>query len=131
MNDQLTRENDALAECVRHDQTGDLYRGEECLMRLETEERCVLRAMQLMAFLAAFAGVCLGYSIVLLDEVAPHYTRLINHAFGTVGVAAITSLVVFSGVWFHLHGKIIVAREKVRQLVLKLLADRTRAEGKR
>jgi hypothetical protein len=67
----------------------------------------------------------LGYSFILLHEMAPYYTRIINQVFITLAVAAALSLLVFAGVWLQCRRQITVRREEVRRLILKLLADRS------
>jgi hypothetical protein len=125
MNDREQRKNDILAQCLRHDSSGELHRAEERISHAERDDRCLRRAMWLMALLFGLALAGLGYSAILLYEVAPYYTRIIDHVFNVVGVASLISLVVFAALWIQCRHRIAAGREEVRHLVMKLLADRS------
>ena len=124
------KQNDILAECIRHDDSGELHRAEERIQFAERDERCMRRAMWLMAVLAGLATVGLGYSVILLYEVAPYYTRIINHVFTVIGVASLISLLTFAALWMHRRHCLAARREEVRRLALKLLAARSLLPGR-
>jgi hypothetical protein len=125
MNDQAQKQNDFLAQCIRHDASGELHQGEERVTHAERQERCVRRAMWLMALMTALAGLGLGYSVILLYELPPYQTRIINHIFVVVGVASLMSLLAFAGFWTLYRQRVATRREEVRCLIMKLLADRS------
>ena len=127
MNDRQKNQNDILAHCIRHDSSGELHRGEDRIRHAERQERCLRRAMWLMAILALFATLGLGYSVILLYELPAYHTRIINHFFTVVGLASLTSLVVFAGCWLLWRHRLTARREEVRLLALRLLADRSGA----
>jgi hypothetical protein len=124
MTDREQKHNDVLAQCIRHDASGELHRAEELINDAEREERCIRRAVWLMALLAGASLTALGYSVILLYEVAPYYTRIINHVLTVITVASIASLVVFAALWVHRRHRLIARREEVRRLAMKLLAAR-------
>ena len=125
MNDRQQKDNDILAHCVRCDASGELHRAEEHITHIMGEERCLRRAMWLMAVLVSLAGVGLGYSAILLYKLEPYYTRIIDHVFNVVAVAALLSFVAFTGLWMRCRHRLVARREDVRRLVMKLLADRS------
>jgi hypothetical protein len=125
MNDRDQKQNDILAQCIRHDLSGELHRSEERIMDTEGEERCVRRAMWLMALVTALAAVGLGYSVILLYDLPPYHTRIINHVLTVVGLAALISFLGFAIVWLLCRQRLAARREEVRRLVLKLLAERS------
>jgi hypothetical protein len=119
--------NDVLAECIRHDASGELHRAEQEIHHAERDERCVRRAMFLMGLLAGLAAAGLGYSVIMLYEVAPYYTRILNHVFVVIGLASLISLLVFAAVWVHRCHCLAAKRDEVRRLAMKLLAARHEA----
>jgi hypothetical protein len=125
------KRNDILAECIRHDATGELHRAEERIYDAERDERCVRRAMWLMMLLTALAGAGLGYSVILLYEVAPYYTRIINHIFTVIAVASLISLLTFAALWVQRRHRLAARREEVRGLVMRLLAARSSSIAER
>jgi hypothetical protein len=129
MSNSDQKQNDILAECIRHDATGELHRAEERIHSAECEERCVRRAMWLMAILTAVAAAGLAYSVILLYEVAPYYTRILNHIFTVVAVASLLSLVAFAFLWVQRRHRLSARREEVRRLVMKLLAARNQPQS--
>jgi hypothetical protein len=125
MNDREQKQNDILARCIHCDSSGELHRGEEQITNAEREERCLRRAMWLMALLTALAAVGLGYSVILLYELPPYQTRIINHVLVVVGLASLISLLAFGAFWIQCRHRLSVRREEVRRLVMKLLADQS------
>lgn len=125
MNDREQKENDILAHCVRCDASGELHRAEERITHIMGEERCLRRAMWLMGLLIGLAAVGLGYSAILLYKLEPYYTRIIDHIFTVVAVAAIISLLAFACLWMRCRHRLVALREDVRRLVMKLLAERS------
>jgi len=122
MNDHEQKQNDLLARCIREDGSGELQRREDRISHAEREVRCVRRAMWLMALLAALAVAGLGYSIILLHELPPSQTRIINHILIVVGVAALISFVAFGGFWIFCRHQLAARREECRRVMMKLLA---------
>jgi hypothetical protein len=127
MNDRQKNQNDILAHCIRHDSSGELHRGEDRIRHAERQERCLRRAMWLMAILALFATLGLGYSIILLYELPAYYARILNHILTVVGLASLASLVVFAGCWLVCRHRLSAQREDVRLVALRLLAERSGA----
>src|SRR5436190_12558657 len=106
------RENDSLADCIRHDSTGEIHKHEERITSAEREERCLRRAVWLMGALAGLAMVGFGYSLVLLEKLPPSQSRVINHIFFVVGLAALISLVAFVGLWLIRRHEVGARREE-------------------
>ena len=129
MNDREQKKNDILASCIHYDSTGELHLGEGRIANSESEERCLRRAMWLMGVLAALAALGLGYSVILLYELAPYWTRIINHLLIVVGLAALISLLGIGTVWILCRNRLAAEREEVRRLVMRLLAERSVARS--
>lgn len=124
MTDRQQKQNDILIRCIHHDSSGELHRGEEQITHAERQELCLRRAVWLMALLTALAGTGLGYSVILLYELPPYQTRIINHLLTVVGLAAFISLLAFGAFWILCRHRLATRREEVRRLVMKLLAER-------
>lgn len=129
MNDRQQKQNDSLAHCIRHDPTGELHKGEERIQHALREECCLRRAMWFMGFLTALAALGLGFSVVLLYEVAPYYTRLINHILTVMGLASLISLMAFTAFWIQSRHRLSALREELRRLLIKLLAEQSGAQN--
>ena len=129
MNDREQKQNDALVRCIRHDTSGELHRREKLIMDTEREERCLRRAVWLMAVLLAATVLALGYSLLLLYELPVYHARIVNHILLIIGLAAGLSLLVFAALWILCRNRLAERREEVRRLIMKLLADQAGGSG--
>jgi putative copper export protein len=125
MTDRQQQQNDILVRCIHQDSSGELHRGEEQITQAERQERCLRRAVWLMALVTALAAAGLGYSFILLYELPPYQTRIINHLLTVVGLAALISFLAFGAFWILCRHRLAARREEVRRLVMKLLAERS------
>ena len=57
-----------LRQCLLYDDTEERHKLEEKITRLQVDERCVRRAVWLMALFAALAMAGLGYAAVFLAD---------------------------------------------------------------
>jgi hypothetical protein len=118
------RQTELLTQCIRHDDTGQLYVQEQKVAQIEGEERCLCRAVWLMAALTGFAVVGAGYSLILLKDLMPYQTNLIFHLFRVLGVASLISLLVYVGLWIARRARLEQERAQCRSLMQDLLAAR-------
>jgi len=130
MTNREQKQNDILAQCIHDDSSGELNHDEERIRYAERQEHCVRRAMWLMALLAAFAALALGYSVILLYELPSYQTQLINHVIIVVGLASLTSLLAFAGFWILCKHRLTARRDEERNFILKLLSDRDKKPSK-
>jgi hypothetical protein len=125
MTEREQTENEILAQCIREDSTGEINRGEERVRHAEGQERSVRRAMWLMVLLTVMAVIALGYSVILLYELPPYQTEIVNHVIVVVGFASLISLLAFAGFWILCRQRLAARREEGRQVVLRHLARRS------
>jgi hypothetical protein len=118
------KQSDFLACCIRHDDTGEIHKHEEKISQTQGEERCLRRAVWLMGVLSGFAVIGIGYSFILLKDVAPYYSDRVVHVFCVLTVASLLSLLAFAGLWFLRRQELEKRREACRCLVMRLLAAR-------
>ena len=124
-------ENASLAECIRRDASGEIHKHHENIAQLEKDERCLRRAVVIMAALAGFALVGAGHSFILLDDVSTAQMRTVLHLFAVLGVASGISLIAFATLWIGRRYQLGDQRDYGRRLSMKLLATRLDADSKR
>ena len=122
------RETTFLRQLIAYDDTAARHKLEESISRAQRDERCVRRAVWLMAVLTALAAVCLGYAAALLPDY-PHNlsrfaTRFIVKVSCALGLASLVSLLGFVGVWARCRKDLGERREECRRLGRNLLESR-------
>jgi hypothetical protein len=115
---------DLLTQCIRYDDSGEIHKHEEKISQIQKEERCLRRAVWLMAALAGFALVGAGHSFILLEDLPPYKSDAIMQVFGVLGVASLISLLAFAGLLVVRRYQLGEQREQCRRVVMKLLAAR-------
>jgi formate hydrogenlyase subunit 3/multisubunit Na+/H+ antiporter MnhD subunit len=127
MNDHQ-KETAFLRQCIRYDDTEERHRLEERITQLQRDERCVRRAVWLMALLAALAMAGLGYAAVFMAEyplnVSQLTTRFLIKALCALGAGSLICLCVFLGLGVALRKELDQRREDCRRLALKVLESR-------
>lgn len=118
------RETAFLRQCIHHDESPGRRALEDRIIQIQRDERCVRRAVWLMALLVALAVAGLCYAAVLVDNFPYNIPQFIIKMIFAVGVASMICLVVFVGLRMVYRMKLDQRREECRQLVTKLLESR-------
>ena len=86
-----------LRQCIGYDDTGERHKLEESITQLQGNERCMRRAVWLMALLVALAMAGLCYSAVFLTDyhLLQFGTALISKVLCALGLGSLICLVLF------------------------------------
>ncbi len=122
------RETAFLRQCLLYDDTAEHRRLGANITQLQRNERCVRRAVELMALLTLLAMVGLGYSVIFqadpFENISQLTTPLINQVFCILGLAALICLVWFVGLGLANRRELDQRREECRRWVAKFLEVR-------
>jgi hypothetical protein len=117
-----------LRRVMAHGDTSERRQLEEEITQAERDERCVRRAVRLMAVLAALATVGLGYAAVLLADYPGNMPRFATHGLVKVscalGLASLVSLLAFVALAAVYRKDLGKRREECRRLAAKVLEER-------
>jgi hypothetical protein len=113
------RETEFLQHCIRYDETPARRVLEDKITQIQRDERCVRRAIWLMALLLAATLASFGYAAILVETFRQSTSHLI-----VTGAASMICLVVFMGLRIVYRAKLDQRREECRQLVVSLLESR-------
>jgi hypothetical protein len=117
-----------LRECLLYDDTPDRHKLEEKITQIQNDERCVRRAVWLMALFAALAMAGLCYCVVFLLDYPQNFSQLLTHSitkvFCVLGLGSLISLMAFVGVGAVHRSKLDQRREECRRLATKLMESR-------
>ena len=117
-----------LRQCLLYDDTAECHELEESITQLQRNERCVRRAVRLMALLIAFsmAGLCCSAVIQENDpqSMSKLVTQLAGKVFCALGLGSLICLVAFSGLGVVHRNQLDQRREDCRRLAAKLLESR-------
>jgi|SRR6266850_2294061 len=122
------RETDFLRHCLLYDDSVERHQLEEAITRVQRDERCVWRAVWLMALLTglAMAGVC--YTAVFLADSPETMTRLITplivKVFCALGVGSLICMLAFAGLGLVYRKDLDRQRDECRRLATRLLESR-------
>lgn len=119
------RETEFLRQCIRYDDTVEHHELEERITELQRDERCVRRAVWLMALFAALALVGLGYGGVFLADFPLNLSQLTEQLIFKVlcalGAGSLICLGAFLGLSAIYRKELDQRREECRRLAMKLL----------
>jgi len=122
------KETAFLRECLLYDDTGERHVLEESITRLERDERCVRRALWIVAALAALAATGLGYCAIFSADYSQNtsrfMTQFITKVFCALCLSSLVSLLAFVGFWFVHRRKLDQRRDDCRRLATRLLESR-------
>jgi len=122
------RETAFLRQCLLYDDTGEGHKLEESITQLQRNERCVRRAVWVMALLVALAMAGLCYSAIFLanhsQDVSQFVTPFISKVFCALGLGSLISLAAFVGFWVGYRKQLVQRQKECRRLVTKLMATR-------
>jgi hypothetical protein len=113
-----------LRHCLRYGDSAEHQALEEEITQIQRDERCVQRAVWLMAVLTALAVAGLGYPVILVENFSYNMPQFTLNLVCALGVASLICLLVFAGLGMVYRKKLDQRREECRQLVTKLLASR-------
>jgi len=118
-----------LRQCLVYDDTGERHELEESITQLQRNERCVRRAVWVMALLVAlaFAGLC--YYAVALAERSPDVSGFMTQYTATkllcaLALGSLVCMVAFTGLGMVYRKELDKRRERCRRLAAKLLESR-------
>ena len=113
-----------LRHCLRYGDSDEHQALEKQITQIQRDERCVQRAMWLMALLTALAVAILGYPAILVENFPYNTPQFTLNLVCALGLASLICLLVFMGLGRVYRRKLDRRREESRQLVTKLLASR-------
>ena len=95
------RETAFLRQCIRYDDTEERHLLEERITEIQRDERCVRRAMWLMALLALLAMAGLGYAAVFMadhpQDMSQFIAPLTSKVLCALGLGSLICLLAFVG----------------------------------
>ena len=113
-----------LKHCLGYDESARCRELKQEISRIQRDERCVQRAVWLMAILAALSLIGLGYPAILLANFPYSAPQTIVNLVCALGVASLVSLVVFVILGMVYRKRLDRRREECRQIVARLLESR-------
>ena len=117
-----------LRQCLLYDDSGERHELEESITKLQRNQRCVRRAVWLMALLVALSTAGLCYSAVVPAHdprsVSQLVTQFSSKVFCALGLGSMFCLVAFASLGVIHRNKLDQRREDCRRLAAKLLESR-------
>ena len=113
-----------LKHCLGYDESARCRELKHDITRIQRDERCVRRAVWLMAILTALAVAGLAYPAILLANFPYSAPQSIVNFICALGVASLISLVAFVILSMVYRKKLDKRREECRLLVTRLLESR-------
>jgi hypothetical protein len=117
-----------LRQCIGYDDTGERHKLEESITELQGNERCMRRAVWLMALLVGLAMAGLCYSAVFLTDYHENLSQfaaaMISKVLCALGLGSLICLVSFLGLGIANRKQLDQRREECRQLAAKVLESR-------
>jgi len=118
------KETAFLRHLILYEDTAERHQLEERIAQIQRDERCVRRAMWVMAVLTFLAVIGLGYAAVLLEDFPQNKSQFIIKIFSALGLGSLISLLAFVCLWMVLREELKRRREECRRIVTKLLQSR-------
>ena len=117
-----------LRECLLYDDTPERHKLEEKIAQIQLDERCVRRAVWLMALLAALAIAGLCYSVVFLLDYPVSMSQLLTHfiakVFCALAMGSLICMLAFIGLGVVYRKELDKRREECRRVARKLMESR-------
>lgn len=123
------KETNFLRQLIRYDPSAQRRKLEDRLTATQGDERCVRRAVHLMALLSAMAMAGLCYAQAFLMDDPKNKWRVVIHVVCGLGLASVTSFVAFGGYWLAYRRELNRRREECRRLIIDLLEYRLGKAG--
>jgi hypothetical protein len=118
------RETAFLRHCLRYGDNAEHQALDNRITQIQRDERCVRRAVWLMALLTALAVAGLCYAAVLVENFPYNTPQFIFNIICALGLTCMICLVVFVGLRMVYRMKLDQRREDCRKLVARLLESR-------
>jgi hypothetical protein len=118
------QQTEFLKRCLGYDESARCRELKQEITRIQRDERCVQRAVWLMAVLTALAMAGLGYPAILLANFPYSAPQTSVNFFCILGVASLISLLAFFIIGMVYRKMLDQRREECRLLVTKLLEAR-------
>jgi len=118
------KQTEFLRRCLVYDESAERQELEDGIAQILRDERCLRRAMWLMALLMTLVLVGLGYAAVLLENFLQNLPPFLVKLIAALGLASLLSLLGFAGLRVVYRHKLNGRREKCRRLAVKLLESR-------
>jgi len=118
-----------LRQCLLYDTTDERHELEESITQLQRNERCVRRAVWVMALMVALALAGLCYYAVALAEHSQDMSEFMTQYFTTkvlcaLALGSLVCMVAFTGLRMLYRKELDKRREHCRRLAAKLLESR-------
>lgn len=113
-----------LRHCLSYDESPRRQELEQRIAQIQRDERCVRRAVWLMALLVALSATGLGYGAALGDNFPYNTPQFVTNTICAFGAGSLISLLVFVVLGIGYRRKLDQRREECRQLVQRLLEAR-------
>lgn len=113
-----------LRECIRYDESARRQELMEEIVLIQRDARCVIRAVWLMAILAALAVFGFGYGMILVSNFPNNIPQFILNVFSVLAVSWLVCTLTFACLGMVYRLKLDRRREECRQIVTRLLETR-------
>jgi hypothetical protein len=117
-----------LRECLLYDDTPDRHKLEQRITQIQHDERCVRRAVWLMALFAALAVAGLCYCVIFLLDHPLSMSQLLTHftakVFCALALGSLICMLSFMGLGAIYRKELDQRREECRRLATKLMEAR-------
>jgi hypothetical protein len=118
------KQTEFLKHCLGYDESARCRELKQQITQIQRDERCVRRAVWLMAILTALAVTGLAYPAILLANFPYSAPQSILNFICVLGVASLVSLVAFVILGMVYRKRLDRRREECRLLVARLLESR-------
>lgn len=118
------KQTEFLKHCLRYHESATREELNREITQIQRDQRCVQRAVWLMAVLTALAVVGLGYPAILLENFPYSPPQFFVNLCCAVGVGSLISLFAFAGLWMVYRKKLDQRKEQCRQMLTTLLESR-------
>lgn len=118
-----------LRQVILYDDTAECHKLEERIAQDQRDERCVRRAICLVALLTALAVAGLSYAAIFLPDFPEKNSHFIIKISAVLGLASLICLPAFLGYWGAYRRKSGRSREECRRLATRLLETRLGKPG--
>ena len=118
-----------LRHCLRYGESDEHLALDKKITQIQRDERCVQRAVWLMAILTALVVAGLGYPAILVENFPDTVPEFIVNLVCALGAASLVCLLAFASLGMVYRNKLNQRREESRRLVTKLLASRLGKPG--
>ena len=121
------RETEFLRQCLGYDDSAERHKLEQGIDQAQRDERCVRRAVRLMAVLTmiGLAGLC--YAAIFLEsrqDILQFVPSLFVKVSSALGVGSLICMLAFAGLGVLYRKELEKRREECRRLATKLFENR-------